>query len=122
MPNQGTESQFEETTIDRLLALPGYRYQYGGRVVFSVEPGGRITGQMVSDHTLEEVAQDLTERQRQVLEVLGSASGGSMALREIAAQLPKHTSRMLREDLGILKTLGLVKTTGWARSARWRLN
>jgi len=29
MPNQGTESQFEETTIDRLHAL-GYRYQYGG--------------------------------------------------------------------------------------------
>ena len=31
MPNQGTESQFEETTIDRLLAL-GYRYQYGGDI------------------------------------------------------------------------------------------
>lgn len=29
MPNHGTESQFEETTIDRLRAL-GYRYQYGG--------------------------------------------------------------------------------------------
>jgi type I restriction enzyme R subunit len=32
MPNQGTESQFEATTIDRLLALPGYRYQYGGEI------------------------------------------------------------------------------------------
>src|SRR5690349_3443124 len=32
MPNQGTESQFEETTIDRLLALPSYRYQYGGEI------------------------------------------------------------------------------------------
>jgi type I restriction enzyme R subunit len=32
MPNQGTESQFEETTIDRLLALTGYRYQYGGDI------------------------------------------------------------------------------------------
>lgn len=31
MPNQGTESQFEETTIDRLCAL-GYRYQYGGDI------------------------------------------------------------------------------------------
>ena len=29
--NQGTESQFEETTIDRLRAL-GYRYQYGGEI------------------------------------------------------------------------------------------
>src|ERR1035441_5027332 len=32
MPNQGTESQFEATTIDRLLALPVYRYQYGGDI------------------------------------------------------------------------------------------
>ena len=32
MANQGTESQFEATTIDRLLALPGYRYQYGGEL------------------------------------------------------------------------------------------
>jgi type I restriction enzyme R subunit len=31
MPNQGTESQFEETTIERLCAL-GYRYQYGGDI------------------------------------------------------------------------------------------
>lgn len=31
MPNQGTESQFKETTIDRLRAL-GYRYQYGGDI------------------------------------------------------------------------------------------
>src|SRR5437868_4553548 len=31
MPNQGTESQFEETTIDRLRAI-GYRYQYGGDI------------------------------------------------------------------------------------------
>ena len=30
--NQGTESQFEETTIERLRALPGYRYQYGGEI------------------------------------------------------------------------------------------
>jgi type I restriction enzyme R subunit len=31
MGNQGTESQFEETTIDRLRSL-GYRYQYGGEI------------------------------------------------------------------------------------------
>jgi len=31
MPNRGTESQFEETTIDRLHAL-GYRYEYGGDI------------------------------------------------------------------------------------------
>lgn len=31
MPNQGTESQFEATTIERLAAL-GYRYEYGGGI------------------------------------------------------------------------------------------
>ncbi len=31
MPNQGTESQFEATTIERLEAL-GYRYEYGGGI------------------------------------------------------------------------------------------
>ena len=31
MANQGTESQFEETTIDRLRGM-GYRYQYGGAI------------------------------------------------------------------------------------------
>jgi ATP-dependent DNA helicase RecG len=68
------------------------------------------------------VAQDVTERQRRVLEVLASGSGASMALREIAAQLTDHTPRMLREDLAVLKTLGLLRTTSWGRGAKWRLN
>lgn len=33
----------------------------GGRVIFGVEPDGRIVGQMVSDRTVEEVAQELGE-------------------------------------------------------------
>lgn len=33
----------------------------GGRVLFGVEPDGRVLGQQVSDHTLEEVAQELHE-------------------------------------------------------------
>lgn len=33
----------------------------GGRVLFGVEPNSRIIGQMVSDHTVEEVAQELQE-------------------------------------------------------------
>ena len=33
----------------------------GGRVLFGVEPDGRIIGQMVSDHTIEEVAQELKQ-------------------------------------------------------------
>lgn len=33
----------------------------GGRLIFGVEPDGRIVGQMVSDRTVEEVAQELGE-------------------------------------------------------------
>jgi len=33
----------------------------GGRVLFGVEPGGRVVGQQVGDHTIEEVAQELRE-------------------------------------------------------------
>lgn len=33
----------------------------GGRVIFGVEPNGRLLGQMVSDRTVEEVAQELGE-------------------------------------------------------------
>jgi ATP-dependent DNA helicase RecG len=33
----------------------------GGRVIFGVEPDGRMIGQMVSDRTVEEVAQELGE-------------------------------------------------------------
>ncbi|HAZ60099.1 MAG TPA: hypothetical protein DCY89_00835 [Gammaproteobacteria bacterium] len=41
-----------------LCALLNHR---GGRVLFGVEPDGRVTGQQVSDHTLEEIAQELRE-------------------------------------------------------------
>ncbi|NJL29891.1 MAG: AAA family ATPase [Thermoanaerobaculia bacterium] len=33
----------------------------GGRVLFGVEPVGRVLGQQVSDHTLEEIAQELQQ-------------------------------------------------------------
>jgi ATP-dependent DNA helicase RecG len=33
----------------------------GGRVLFGVDPDGRVVGQQVSDHTLEEIAQELRE-------------------------------------------------------------
>lgn len=67
------------------------------------------------------VAQDVTERQRRVLEVLAAGASGGIALREIAAQLTNHTPRALREDLSVLQTLGLAKTTGWGAGAKWKL-
>ncbi len=33
----------------------------GGRVLFGVEPDARVLGQMVSDHTIEEIAQEIAE-------------------------------------------------------------
>jgi ATP-dependent DNA helicase RecG len=41
-----------------LCAMLNHR---GGRVVFGVQPDRRVSGQQVSDHTLEEIAQELRE-------------------------------------------------------------
>jgi ATP-dependent DNA helicase RecG len=54
--------EFKRTTGERreaartVCAMLNHR---GGRVIFGVEPDGRILGQMVSDRTVEEVAQEL---------------------------------------------------------------
>jgi ATP-dependent DNA helicase RecG len=41
-----------------LCAMLNHR---GGRVLFGVEPDGRVVGQQVSDHTVEDVAQEICE-------------------------------------------------------------
>lgn len=64
---RGGESEtleFKRSTGERRAAaqtLCGMLNHRGGRVLFGVEPDGRIVGQMVSDHTVEEVAQELRE-------------------------------------------------------------
>jgi len=50
-----TTGQLREATRT-LCAMLNHR---GGRVLFGVEPDGRVLGQQVSDHTIEEVAQEL---------------------------------------------------------------
>ena len=42
-------------------ALSAMLNHRGGRVLFGVEPDGRVTGQQVSEHTVEGVAQELRE-------------------------------------------------------------
>ena len=42
-------------------AVCGMLNHRGGRVLFGVEPNGRVLGQEMSDHTIEEVAQELGE-------------------------------------------------------------
>src|SRR5262245_25102535 len=56
--------EFKRTTGERreamrtVCAMLNHR---GGRILFGVEPDGRVIGQQVSDRTIEEVAQELQE-------------------------------------------------------------
>lgn len=56
--------EFKATTGERrdgtrgLCSMLNHR---GGRVMYGVAPDGRVTGQQVSDHTIEEIAQEIKE-------------------------------------------------------------
>ena len=56
--------EFKATTGERregtrgLCSMLNHR---GGRVLYGVAPDGRVTGQQVSDHTIEEIAQEIKE-------------------------------------------------------------
>ncbi len=66
------------------------------------------------------VAHDLTERQRELLQIL--ANHGSLPLREIRKCLSAPPSdRMIQEDLAHLRRLELVESTGRGRGAAYRL-
>lgn len=62
-----------------LCAMLNHR---GGRVLFGVEPDGRVVGQQVSDRTLEEVVQELREIQPPVFPAIErvALSGGREVL------------------------------------------
>ena len=86
----------------------------GGRVIFGVEPDGRLIGQTVSDRTVEEVAQELGEIEppvfpsiervdfaegRQLLVVTAQAgSGQPYAYRGHAYRRVGNTSRQLSRE------------------------
>ncbi len=66
------------------------------------------------------IGHDLTERQREVLDMLASA--GALRLSDMLPLLkPGATARSLREDLYLLRRLKLIELKGRARSARWHL-
>ena len=66
------------------------------------------------------VAHDLTERQRELLQIL--ADYGSLPLREIRKHLTDPPSdRMVQEDLAHLRRLDLVESIGRGRGAVYRL-
>lgn len=66
------------------------------------------------------VPHELTERQREILQVLASAP--QMAFHEIREALQDPPAdRTIRDDFQHLKRLGLVQSTGHGRGARWSL-
>ena len=66
------------------------------------------------------VAYDLTDRQREILQVLAPLHG--LAFREIKQSVTNPPpDRTLREDLIHLKRLGLIESEGFGRGAVWHL-
>jgi ATP-dependent DNA helicase RecG len=66
------------------------------------------------------VAHDLTERQRNVLQILATAP--SLPFRGVRNAIKNQPpDRTLREDLLHLKRLGLIESDGFGRGAIWRL-
>jgi len=66
------------------------------------------------------VAHDLTERQRELLQIL--AQHGPLPLRKIRQYLSAPPSdRMIQEDLAHLRRLDLVQSTGRGRGAGYSL-
>ena len=67
------------------------------------------------------VAHDLTDRQRELLQIL--ANHGALPLREIRKSLAAPPSdRMIQEDLAHLRRLGLVSSSGRGRGAMYLLD
>ena len=67
------------------------------------------------------VSHDLTDRQREILQML--SDGQRWRFREILARLAEPpASRTLRDDLQMLKKVGLVDSGGRSTAARWWLN
>jgi ATP-dependent DNA helicase RecG len=66
------------------------------------------------------VSHDLSERQREVLQILGDRKKWKFqdVLAKLAAPPAKRT---LQEDLSLLRQFGLIETSGRGRAARWWL-
>jgi ATP-dependent DNA helicase RecG len=68
----------------------------------------------------QRIGHNLTQRQQDVLQLLGTGSG--LALGEIHMALGQTvTLRALRDDLDFLKRLGMINSIGHGRGAKWIL-
>ena len=88
-----------------------------------IEAGGCVTVRFSPTRYVppQRVAQNVTERQQRVLEVLSTSAEG-MALREVCRALGDSIpERQVRVELAALRVLGLVLSSGHGAGARWRL-
>ena len=88
-----------------------------------VEVGGGVTVRFRPSRYVppQRVGHNLSERQRMILALLDESPVG-LALRDIIAQAEGGaTSRQIRADLSLLRSLGLVEYAGRGRGARWTL-
>lgn len=68
-----------------------------------------------------QVRHDLTERQREVLSLLGE--GGKWMVKDILSRLASAPAkRTLQDDLALLRSLGLVELSGRGAGATWKLH
>ena len=82
----------------------------GGCVTVRFRPGTYVP---------RRVEREISDRQRAILSLLAGTRDG-YALREIVPRLNNSaTSRQVREDLWMLRTLGLAECRGRGRGARW---
>ncbi len=86
--------------------------EQAGAVVVRFRPSGY--------HPPHRVSHDLTDRQREILQILGN--GERWRFQEVLARLSSPPApRTLRDDLQMLKKLGLVSSGGRSVAARWWL-
>lgn len=86
------------------------------------DSGGAVTVRFLPGRYVPpmRVGMDLTARQREILSILGETAGG-VALRDILPRVRNGaTTRQIRDDLQVLRTVELADPVGWGRGARWR--
>ena len=68
------------------------------------------------------VHHDLTERQRQILDILGNSPRRDLNIHDIVQKLSAaYPLRQIRDDLRFLKTIQAVTLVGSKKGSRWRL-
>jgi type I restriction enzyme, R subunit len=95
MPNQPSESQFEETTIERLQRL-GYRYQYGGEIDRPLHTV--VLPDLLRDYLRHRYPHLPDSAVEQAIQVAGAPEGVSLDRRNLAFQHLLRQGYILRYE------------------------